>query len=207
MNARKKLVSAASRLFHAKGYHNTSVQDILEDSFVFRNNFYYHFESKEHLGFEVLGRKMRWWYEYVVTPSLDNHDLCPSERVDALLGRVCSIGRSTEGELGCPFGNLAQELSCIHEPFRQTLSDFFRNIAERLTHCFEEGKRTGDFPKGLPSPEVAVFAIAVIQGSFLLRKTHKDAAIFEKNIEMLRHMFGRWAVSGEHCADKERTHG
>ncbi|UCD58872.1 MAG: TetR/AcrR family transcriptional regulator [Candidatus Hydrogenedentota bacterium] len=193
MNARRKLISAASRLFHTKGYNNTSVQDILEDSSVFRNNFYYHFESKEHLGFEVLGRRMRWWYEYVVAPSLDNHELCPSERVDALLDRVCSIGCSTEGELGCPFGNLAQEMSCIHEPFREALSDFFRNIAERLTHCFEEGRKTGDFPKDLPSREVAVFAIAVIQGTFLLRKTHKDPDIMRRNIEMLRQMLGKWA--------------
>lgn len=191
MKARKKIVSAASRLFHAKGYNNTSVQDILKDSSVFRNNFYYHFDSKEQLGFEVLGRRMRWWYGYVVAPSLDDHDLCPPERVDALLDRVRSIGCSTKGILGCPFGNLAQELSCIHEPFRQALSDFFRNIAERLTDCFEEGKQAGDFSEDLPSREVADFAIAVIQGSFLLRKTHRDEAIFEKNIEMLRRIFGR----------------
>jgi TetR/AcrR family transcriptional repressor of nem operon len=182
---------AASKLFHEKGYSNTSVQDILENSSVFRNNLYYHFESKEQLGFEVLGRRMRWWYEYVLASSLDNHELRPSGRVNVLLDRILSIGCSKQGELGCPFGNLAQEMSCIHEPFREALSDFFRNIAARMEQCFEEGKKTGDFEKGLPSREVAEFSIAVIQGSFLLRKTHKDAAVFEKNIEMLRHMFAR----------------
>ena len=207
MKARKKLISSAARLFHAKGYHNTSVRDILDASSVFRNNFYYHFESKEQLGFEVLGRRMRWWYEYVVAPSLDNRELHPLQRVNVLLDRVRTIGCSRAGESGCPFGNLAQEMSYSHEAFRQALSDFFRNIAECLTHCFDEGKKTGHFSKDLPSAEVAVFAIAVIQGSFLLRKTHRDAAIFEKNIEMLRHMFGRWTVSGEHCADKESAHG
>lgn len=188
MSARKEIIASASRLFHTKGYNNTSVQDILDASSVFRNNFYYHFESKERLGFEVLGKRMRWWYGYVIAPSLDNRELRPSERLNALLDRVRSIGCSKEGELGCPFGNLAQEMSCIHEPFRQALSDFFRNIADRFTHCFEEGKKMGDFPRDLPSQEVAAFAIAVIQGSYLLRKTHKDAAVFEANIEMLRHM-------------------
>ena len=191
MGARKKLVSAASRLFHEKGYNNTGVQDILDASSVYRNNFYYHFDTKEQLGFEVLGRRMRWWYGYVISPSLDDHELRPPERANALLDRVLSIGCSREGELGCPFGNLAQEMSCIHRPFREALSDFFHNIAARLEHCFEEGKETGDFKKDLPSREIAEFAIAAIQGSFLLRKTHKDAAIFEKNIEMLRHMFVR----------------
>jgi TetR/AcrR family transcriptional repressor of nem operon len=188
MDARKQLVSAAARLFHAKGYHNTSVQDILDASSVFRNNFYYHFETKEQLGFEVLGRRMRWWYESVVAPSLDNHELRPSERLDALLDRILSIGCSAEGELGCPFGNLAQEMSYIHEPFRQALSDFFRNIAERLEECLEEGKESGDFPKDLASKEVAEFAIAVIQGSFLLRKTHRDPQVMERSIGTLRRL-------------------
>ena len=195
MGARKKLVSAASRLFHEKGYNNTGVQDILDASSVYRNNFYYHFDTKEHLGFEVLGRKMRWWYGYVISPSLDDHELRPPERANALLERILSIGCSREGELGCPFGNLAQEMSCIHRPFREALSDFFRNIAARLEHCFEEGKETGDFKKDLPSREIAEFAIAAIQGSFLLRKTHRDPQVMERSIGMLRQLFKRWEPS------------
>jgi len=192
MDSRKKLISTASRLFHERGYNNTGVQDILEASSVFRNNFYYHFKSKEDLGFEVLGRRMRWWYEYVLAPSLDNRDLRPSERVDVLLDRLLSIGCSKEGELGCPFGNLAQEMSCIHEPFRKALSDFFRNSSKRLEQCFEEGKETGDFKKDMCSVEVAEFAIAAIQGTFLLRKTHRDPQVMHRSIGVLKQMLGMW---------------
>jgi TetR/AcrR family transcriptional repressor of nem operon len=195
MEARKKLISAASKLFHEKGYNNTGVQDILDASSIYRNNFYYHFDTKEQLGFEVLGRRMRWWYGYVISPSLDNHELCPRERVNALLDRILSIGCSKEGELGCPFGNLAQEMSCIHEPFREALSDFFHNIVARLEQCFKEGKETGDFRKDLPSREVAEFAIAVIQGTFLLRKTHKDPKIMERTVKTLRQMLESWESS------------
>jgi TetR/AcrR family transcriptional repressor of nem operon len=197
MEARKKLISAAAKLFHEKGYNNTGVQDILNASSVFRNNFYYHFDTKEQLGFEVLGRKMRWWYGYVITASLDHHELRPAERVDVLLDRVLSIGCSKEGELGCPFGNLAQEMSSIHEPFREALSDFFRNIAGRLEQCFEEGKKTGDFSKDLPSREIAEFSIAVIQGSFLLRKTHRDPQVMGRSIGTLRQMLGVGSRPGE----------
>jgi TetR/AcrR family transcriptional repressor of nem operon len=192
MDSRKKLISTASKLFHEKGYINTGVQDILDASSVFRNNFYYHFRGKEHLGFEVLGRRMRWWYEYVLAPSLDNRKLSPAARVDVLLDRIRSIGCSNEGESGCPFGNLAQEMSCIHEPFRQALSDFFHNITGRLEQCFEEGKKTEDFRRDMPSVEVAEFAIAAIQGGFLLRKTHKDPRVMERSIKVLKQMIGMW---------------
>ncbi len=190
MNARKKLVSTAAKLIHSKGFHNTSVQDILDESSVCRSNFYYHFDSKEQLGFEVFARRMRWWYGYVIAPSLDNRELGPSERVDAMLDSVCSLGTSVDGEMGCPFGNLAQEMSYIHEAFREALSEFFGNIARRLEECLDEGKEAGDFDETLPSAQLAEFAIAQIQGSFLLRKTHRDPELMRRNIEMLRQMIG-----------------
>lgn len=186
MDAKKRLVATAGNLIHNKGFNNTSVQDILDASSVCRSNFYYHFDTKEQLGFEVLARRMRWWYSYVVGPSLDNPELSPKERINILLDKVMLIGTSEAGAMGCPFGNLAQELSSIHESFRETLSEFFGSIAHRLEECIDEGKEKGIFKDTLPSQQIAEFAIAQIQGSFLLRKTHKDPGVMERNIEMLR---------------------
>ena len=191
MNAKRKLIQTAATLIHIKGYNGASVQDILDDSGVCRSNFYYHFDSKEQLGFEVFARRMRWWYGYVIEPSLDNAELTPAERVDAMLDKVCSIGVSADGEMGCPFGNLAQEMSYIHEPFREALSEFFGSIANRLEQCLDEGKSTGDFAEDTEPRQLAEFAIAQIQGAFLLRKTHKDPEVFRRNIEMLRKMIER----------------
>ena len=73
MDAKKRLLSTAANLIHSKGFNSTSVQDILDETAVARSNFYYHFDSKEQLAFEVLGRNMRWWYSYVLEPSLDNN--------------------------------------------------------------------------------------------------------------------------------------
>lgn len=193
MTARQKLIHTAAKLIHTKGFNNTSVQDILDTASVCRSNFYYHFDSKEQLGFEVFARRMRWWYDYAIEPSLDNRKLGPAERVDALLDRVLSLGASDEGEMGCPFGNLAQEMSYIHEEFRETLSEFFGGIARRLEECLEEGKAAGDFKEALPSKNLAEFSIAQIQGSFLLRKTHKDPDVMRRSIEMLRQMIRNWA--------------
>jgi TetR/AcrR family transcriptional repressor of nem operon len=188
VNAKRKLIQTAATLIHTKGFNGTSVQDILDGSDVCRSNFYYHFDSKEQLGFEVFARLMRWWYAYVIEPSLDNAELTPAERVDAMLDKVCSIGVSPAGEMGCPFGNLAQEMSCVHEPFRQGLSEFFSAIANRLEQCIEEGQSVGEFAEDADPRQLAEFAIAQIQGAFLLRKTHKDPEVFRRNIEMLRKM-------------------
>ena len=70
MGAKEKIVAEASQLIHTKGFNNTSVQDILDAASVTKSNFYYHFDSKEQLGFDVLGGRMRWFNELIIEPSL-----------------------------------------------------------------------------------------------------------------------------------------
>ena len=193
MNSKQKLLLEAAKLIHTKGFNNTSIQDILDAASVTKSNFYYHFDSKEQLGFEVLERRIRFFYGLVIEPSLDNRELSPMERVNAFLDRALALGSAPEGELGCPFGNLAQEMSSIHEPLRQTLSMFFNAGTARLEECFEEGKKTGDFKETLPSKQLAEFVLGQIQGSFLLRKTHRDVRVMESNIELLRRFLEDWS--------------
>ena len=192
MNSKEKILTEAAKLIHSKGFNNTSVQDILDETSVSKSNFYYHFDSKEQLGFDVLARRMEQFHAFVIAPSLENPELGPAEQVDVFLDRMLALTSMPEGELGCPFGNLAQEMSTIHEPLRKTLSEFFRRGAERLAQCFEEGKKTGDFREDLPSKRVAEFILAQLQGSVLLRKTHKDIEILESNFELLRQTIKGW---------------
>ncbi len=50
MNVRKKqVISHAKKLFIEKGYRNTSIQEIIEDSGISRGTFYNHFPSKSEL--------------------------------------------------------------------------------------------------------------------------------------------------------------
>ena len=59
MKSREKILSNAAELIRTKGYNHTSIQDILQAASVTKSNFYYHFESKEQLAFEVLAERMR----------------------------------------------------------------------------------------------------------------------------------------------------
>jgi TetR/AcrR family transcriptional repressor of nem operon len=125
---------------------------------------------------------------------LENVELDPCRRIELFLDRILAIGRSEVGELGCPFGNLAQEISSIHDPLRESLSMFFQACAEAMEHCFEEGKQAGVFQQALPSRQISEFILAQIQGSFLLRKTHKEPQVLEDNFEILRGVLKHWSV-------------
>ena len=53
---RDQILDAASRLIHLQGYHGTSLDDVLRESGVGKGNFYYHFRSKEDLGYAIIER-------------------------------------------------------------------------------------------------------------------------------------------------------
>ncbi len=194
MSSKQKIIDQAAQLIHTKGLNHTSIQDILDAASVTKSNFYYHFESKEQLAFEVLAEQMRQFYAIAIGPSLENPELDPLQRIEVFLDNVLAIGHSDYGELGCPFGNLAQEISATHEPLRKALSTFFSTCAGATSRCFEEGKQAGIFQQDLPSVQMAEFFVAQVQGSILLRKTHKDPRILESNVEVLRGILNQWSA-------------
>jgi len=51
---RVRILDAAARLFHRRGFQPTSLDEIVAASGVCRSNLYYHFASKEELGLAVL---------------------------------------------------------------------------------------------------------------------------------------------------------
>lgn len=52
--ARAKLVAAAIRVFHDKGYEQCSVQDVADAAGIVKGTLYYHVRSKEDLLYEIL---------------------------------------------------------------------------------------------------------------------------------------------------------
>ncbi len=194
MSSRERILAKAIELIHSRGIHNTSIQDILDATSVTRSNLYYHFQSKEQLTFEVLAEQMRRFYAMVLKPSLEDPDLDPARRIDAFLDRLLDLGRSQSGAYGCPFGNVAQEVSSTHEALRRCLSLFFQACTDALESCLREGEALGRFRQGLPHRQMAEFILAQVQGAFLLRKTHRDPDLMRRNFEILRDTIGRWRL-------------
>ena len=58
-NTKEEILEAACRLMSLRGFHRTSLEDILRESRVGKGNFYYYFRSKEELGYAVLAGRPR----------------------------------------------------------------------------------------------------------------------------------------------------
>jgi TetR/AcrR family transcriptional repressor of nem operon len=179
------LIEAATRLIHLKGYQNTSVEDVLTASGVGKGNFYHYFKSKEDLGYAILDRVVEAFIERALQPCFADPDASRLAQIRCFLGRIRDSQRERNCVGGCVFGNLAAELSDVHEGFRTRLSELFGRWRARLTMALEEAQRRGEVTDACRPEAVGHFLVASLEGAILLSKLTRDIGVMDRCIEEL----------------------
>jgi len=85
---RDAILGAAQRLMHVHGYHATSLDDVLRESGVGKGNFYYHFRSKEELGYAILDQIVAGFVERTLEPCFADPDGAPLGQIRCFLDRL-----------------------------------------------------------------------------------------------------------------------
>jgi len=181
---KQKVLKTARELFYLNGYNNTSIDDILKTSKIKKGNLYFHFRSKEALGYAVI----------------DSYLAEEAEMIDRILSgpgrpmeRLYRLFDSSRQHLskqgcrgGCPIGNFALEMSDIHNGFRKKINAVFDAWCDRLEKLLREAKQGGELPPSLDPKALACFMVAVWEGGVMLVKTRKDPRILGDCIKSLK---------------------
>lgn len=176
---RERILRAAFREVYRCGFQSASVDTILAAAGVTKGALYYHFDSKEALGYAIV--------EEIVGP--DNHVqwLGPlrncKDPIDTLIGIVQRLSvRPEDVRGGCPLINLAQEMSPLDPGFRKRLATIFREWHEGVADALLDGQKNGSVRRDLEPVQVAGFLIAVVEGYGSLAKNAQDAEVMKTGI-------------------------
>ena len=155
------------------------------ESGVGKGNFYYYFKSKEDLGFAIIDRLVRGFVERSLEPAFADADADPVAPDPRLPRSACwtSSGSATASG-GCPMGNLASELSDVHEGFRQRLAGIFRRWRARLPTRSSGARPSGRLRPDSDAAGLAQFLVAALEGAILLTKVTKDIAVMEQCVSI-----------------------
>jgi len=185
-STREAVIEAATRLIHVHGYNATSLDDVLRESGVGKGNFYYHFKSKQDLGYAILDRIVTAFLERTLEPCFSGPTAPPLAQIRCFLDRVLEAQRARQCVGGCIMGNLGSELSDVHEGFRARLASVFTAWRERLTAAFAEAARRGEVSAACRPEAVAQFVVASLEGALLLSKVTKDIGVMEQCVAELK---------------------
>jgi TetR/AcrR family transcriptional repressor of nem operon len=183
---RDTIVAAATSLMAIKGYHGTSLDDVLRESGIGKGSFYHFFRSKEELGHAILDTIVTGFIERTVEPCFSDAQGEPLGQIRCFLDRVVAAQRAHNCVGGCPLGNLASELSDIHEGFRARLAQVFSAWRDRLTLALREAQRRETLTSACRPEAVAHFLVASLEGAILMTKVTKDIAVMEQCVDELK---------------------
>ena len=132
MTLKEKIILESSRLFSAKGFSSTSINEILEAAGVSKGGLYNHFKTKEELFSAVLSESRKIWREKNLA-GLDKVE-SPIEKIKKLLENYRDLYLIGSGDLpgGCIFVRVSVESA--------ELGDQWPHIAEEVNEGFDRLK-------------------------------------------------------------------
>jgi TetR/AcrR family transcriptional regulator, transcriptional repressor for nem operon len=176
---RQRLLQAAFREVYRSGFQSASLDTLLAAAGVTKGALYYHFDSKEALGYAIV--------EEVIASDVRGMWLRPLQRrkdpIDALIAIVQGISvRPEDVRGGCALNNLAQEMSPLDAGFRKRLATVFQAWQEGVASVLREGQATGRVRRDVEPAETAAFLIAMVEGYASLAKNAQDAKVMKAGI-------------------------
>jgi TetR/AcrR family transcriptional repressor of nem operon len=193
---REAILAAATRLMGVHGYRNTSLDEVLRESGVGKGNFYYYFRSKEELGYAILDQFIEAFVERTLQPCFSDESRRPLHQISCFLDRIREIQRERNCVGGCPLGNLAAELSDLHEGFRGRLNGVFSAWRDRLTGALRHAQERGHVRPECHPEAVAHFLVAALEGAMLMTKLTKDIAVMEQCVGEMKRYLALYEVRG-----------
>ena len=179
-NAKERLIDTAVGLIRARGYASVSVDDLCRHAGVRKGSFYHFFPSKRDLALAALDA---WWEttrSEILEPAF-RLEVAPLRRIERAFERATAQQARNEERTGrfqgCPFGNLAMELSSQDEVIREKLEAAFGRFAGYFEAALAEGVKSGDIHASTNVRETAQALLSYLYGIILMAKTANSARL------------------------------
>jgi TetR/AcrR family transcriptional repressor of nem operon len=183
--SKTKFLDAALRVFRAKGYSATRIEDICEAAHLTKGSFFHHFDTKEDL---ALAAAEYWGATTSALFEVAPYQAAP-EPLDRLLAYVDFRKAILQGELPeftCLVGTMVQEVYDTHPSIRvacdKSISEHAATLEADIADCMSKYSVKGDWT----ARSLALYTQAVIQGAFILAKAKGAPAVAADCLDHLR---------------------
>jgi len=183
-DTRQRILESARDLIYSRSYADVGVAAICDQAQVKKGSFYHFFPSKRDLTLAVLDELLLVSKEKMIADAFAR-DVPPMARLSRLLEAIYqfqkSIAESTGHVLGCPFGNLAVEMSTQDESIRQKVDGIFRRIQEYIRSALQEAIDAGEATEMDVDVDATTRAMfAYLEGLMLMAKTSNDPELIKQ---------------------------
>ncbi len=171
---RGRILDAAADEFQKRGYHATSMHDVMRLASVPGGSVYHYFPTKKSLALAVIKERVadivaKTWIEPVRSAS------SASKGIIAVFDSVAESVGSNGVVSGCPLNNLVLELSLADQDFQRALLRVFDLWEQSIAQRFRDDQKAG-IARNINARRLATFVVASFSGAMSLAKAAQSAA-------------------------------
>lgn len=170
---RKRVLDVAEESFQARGYHASSIGDLMAAAGVTGGALHHHFPTKKALALAVIEER--------VAAAVEETWIAPVQAAASAREGVRVVFEAVAAELesqgfvrGCPLNNLAHELSLADPDFRIALAGIFSAWRQAIADKARADQQAGG-EGGIDPERFAILAVATYSGAMSMAKTAQDA--------------------------------
>jgi len=168
---KNRVLNSALKIINTRGYHNTSINDIIEATGVKKGNLYFHFQSKDDLITSIVAKAREEYFKYLAENISGEK---PSERIVSILRAVFNYHKKTGFIGGCIFGNLSLEIADDNSNLSTLLYDIFSEWIGFMARLLDDAKENGEIKPDIDTVATARQIVACLEGGIMMSKLTKD---------------------------------
>jgi len=187
LDTRDRLLEAAANLMWERSFQATGVDELCARADAKKGSFYHFFPSKSELAVAAIERS---WavtkadiFEPIFTKNISGLDQI-LELARLIYDFQIDVAADKGSVLGCPFGNLGQEMARQDERIRESLQRIFHAHCDYIEAALVRAELAGEIPVG-NNRKRAKNIFALLEGALLLAKVANDPQIFRDVVSAL----------------------
>lgn len=184
-------------IFHAKGYYNTSLDDILKELSLSKGAFYHHFKSKEDYFINIVQNLIvQRVYALLIEPLNTNENPLPV--IIESLENALDPGKKNEMAYGFMLNDFLTEFNKRNEEISGQLKGILSVWEVNLVSLLKKGKLDGHIARHVDCEGVATYVIASYLGMRSLLTDSSNKQLRYQYIQQLKQYFN--SIAAHHVA-------
>lgn len=170
-------LTKAMREFWGRGYHPTSMQDLVNCMGIGRGSIYDTFGSKHGLFMRALEHYIKM-YAATFRDMLANSSSPSQSIMNIFEGAIAAL--VVEGSRdGCFIINTAVELAAHDDEVAEIITNVFRQTEQAFRALIEQGQETGDIPRTVDAVQTARSLLSLFIGLRILTRSNPDVSVLQ----------------------------
>lgn len=191
VDTQQRILDSARELIFSRSYAHVGVAAICEHAGVKKGSFYHFYPSKQALIIAVLDAQFFETQSNMISKAFAE-DVPPLARLERFTDMAYLFQKQLNAHsghvLGCPFGNLANELSTQDEPIRKKIQQTFAKLQKLFRGVLLAAQEAGDLAQDIDAGATAQAMLAYFEGVMLLAKNQNEPDVIRQLLPTMAKM-------------------